>query len=191
MQKTLGRRSFLRFRFSKTFSRFSFSATKSETRPKMHATAHAASRRRASELTGTRRGPAEARRGPAALISSKTCAILDENFGGPENFQIFSVRNSSENARNCARRVTPTSLRGRRDLQRSRRGQASSCRADFIENLRDFGRKFWRPRKFSKFFGPKLVRECTQIQTPRHANEPQSSQGPARVPPRPGVVRPR
>ena len=157
----------------------------------MHATAHASSRRRAAELAGTCKGPAEGWRRPAALILQKTCTISDENFCGRENFRFFSVRNSSENARNCARRVTPTSRRARRDPQRSRRGQASSGRADFVENLRDFGRKFWRPRKFSNFFGPKLVRKCTQLRTPRHANAPQSCKRPAEVPPRPGVVRPR
>ena len=157
----------------------------------MRVTAHAASQRRMAECAGTRRRPVEARRRPAALILSKTCAISDENFGGPENFQFFSVRNSSKNARKCARRVTPTSCRAHRDPQRSRRGQASSGRADFVENLRDFGRKFWRPRKFSKNFGPKLARKCASLRTPRHADAPQGLQGPTEVPPRPGVVRPR
>ena len=168
-----------------------FNFFRSKSRPQMHAAAHAASRQCAADLAQTRRGPAEARRRPAALISPQTFAISDENFCGPENFRIFSVRNSSENARNCARRVTPTSRGTRRDLQRSRRGQASSGRVDLVENLRDFGRKFWRPRKFSIFFGPKLVRKCAQLRTPHHADVRQSSQGPAEVLPRPGVVRPR
>ena len=172
-----------------------FKNFRSGTRPKMHATAHAASRRRAAELAGTHRGPAEARRRPAALIFSKTwqCAIsgIGRKFWRrPENFQKFSVRNSSENARNCARRVTPMCGRAHRDLQRSRRGRASSGRADFAANLRDFGRKFLRSRKFSIFFGPKFVCKSTQLRAPRHADEPQTSWGPAEVPPRPGVVRP-
>ena len=144
-----------------------------------------------AEPAGTLARRAEARRCLSPLILPQTCAISDEKFCGPEKFRFFSVRNSPENAPKRTRHVMPTHGRACRDTQRSCRGLASSGRSDFAANLRDLGRKFLRPRKFSIFFGPRRAQKSLESRTPRHADARQSLQGPSKVAPRPGVVWPR
>ena len=62
--------------------------------------------RRSAQLLGTSEGRGEAARHQAARISARSRVISTAKFCGRE--KKFSVRNSSENARNCARGVMPT-----------------------------------------------------------------------------------
>ena len=75
---------------------------RSETRSENHRTAHTTSCRRTADVTGTRRGPAEAERrdGRAVRILTIPCAIPDQNFCGAKKFPKFfgpkRVRKSAE-----------------------------------------------------------------------------------------------
>ena len=75
------------------------------------------------------------------------------------------------------------------DLFASRQGRTSSGNVDFGVIARDFGPKFWRPRKFFEIFGPNRAEIRPQSHTPRHADGRHTHCGPLCIAARPGVVR--